>query len=162
MGRNVVYNDPAPSLPCDFAYLRHPSEEEYQRRLRKIVGQFAAWLDDNDQDTTNYDWASIRSILPKPITTLYLFRDYPDWVEDKAFEKRNRFTPARANGEVPHAYYISWHNVDMYAVPARLRHECYVTTPEEITEMETSPLLPTPLAQQLRMSVETSCTERSN
>ncbi len=141
LGRNAVFNDPAPSLPCDTLYLRHITEAEYQRRLNNLFADFARHVE-REGTADGYGIEDIRSLLPRPITVYYLFREYYDWVEDTSFEKRKRCP----KGEDILSFYISWSNINMHAVPLRLRHEVYMQTPADIRSIEPSDVLPTPSA----------------
>ena len=142
LGRYVRFDTQQASLPCDTIYLRHSSEAGYQRRLRELMYNMAQHVLRNGS-ADGYDTSTIRSLLPKPIMQFYMFKDYKTWVEDGGYEKRSR-TATTMNGRSGH--YVSWSNVNMYAVPAQIRHEVYVETPQEIRRIETSELLPTPSA----------------
>ncbi len=133
LGRNVRFNNPAPQLPCDTLYLRHPTEEEYQRRLRNLFDEMIRYV--NQHGTSDgYNTNEIRSLLPRPITVYYIFREYYDWIEDTGFEKRKRCP----RGEDALSFLISWSNINMHAVPVQLRHEVYLQTPTDIRNMELS------------------------
>ena len=139
LGRFVEYGEPYPGLPSDTAYYRHSSEVQYHRDMRRTLRSFL----EADAYRAEYRDELTRSNLPRPITSYYMFQRYEGWHEDGFFEKRKR-VPREDAARLQTPFYVGWSNNSMYAVPVNLRTTVYLRTPQNILNIETSDLLPTP------------------
>ena len=76
--------------------------------------------------------------LPRPITQWYQFESRIYWIEDAAYEHRNRFP-----GPVGRLL-LSWHDFGVWAMPADVRETDFFQTTEVIRSYEKSKLSCTP------------------
>lgn len=94
----------------DMPFVKHADEESYVRKMLKFLGR------EFDVDK-GFDWLSV-CCVGRPYDRFYLTCDAADWWRELHFERRQR---TNAKG----ARFVSWHNLEVFAISPRERDAFY-------------------------------------